>query len=277
LYERSGRTPGSSINYITAHDGFTLNDLVSYRNKHNEANGHRNQDGDDNNLSDNYGVEGHSPDKAIDEVRERQVKNMLATLLLSQGVPMILAGDECRRTQHGNNNAYCQDNDISWFDWRLIRKHRSLRRFVQTLIAFRKAEPAVRHNDFLTGRAPHHGGLPDVSWYNPQGGHIDWNSDTRTLGCLLAASPTPRERGRITHHLFLICHAGFEPIQFTFPEIARAFPWSLFIDTAARSPLDVYPGLDGPPPESLTVTVQSRSMLCYVAPERPRTNSHADA
>jgi isoamylase len=190
LYQPGGRSPYHSINFLTSHDGFPLNDLVSYNHKHNGANGEGNRDGDNNNLSCNCGLEGPSWRSDVAKTRLRQIKNMLATLLLSQGVPMILAGDECRRTQQGNNNAYCQDNEISWFDWRLIRKHRALRRFVQTLIAFRKAEPAVRHNDFLTSvgtmpKAARSTGLPtrgrwDVCWPPLR---LPWNADASRTIC----------------------------------------------------------------------------------------------
>ena len=148
LYEHAGRAPFCSINFITSHDGYTMNDLVSYTEKHNEANGEGNRDGDNNNLSDNYGVEGTSRKKLVENLRQRQIKNMFATLLLSQGVPMLVMGDEVRRTQRGNNNAYCQDNDISWFNWSLIESHPDLFRFVQSLIAFRRGQPSLLREQF---------------------------------------------------------------------------------------------------------------------------------
>ena len=138
LYQASGRRPYHSINFLTSHDGFTLNDLVSYNHKHNDANGEENADGDNNNFSYNYGVEGPTTRRSVELVRQRQIKNMLATLLLSQGVPMLSFGDECRRTQQGNNNAYCQDNAISWFDWRLVEKQERLLRFYKALVDFRR-------------------------------------------------------------------------------------------------------------------------------------------
>jgi len=144
LYEHDGRPPFCSINFITSHDGFTMNDLVSYKEKHNEANGENNCDGDNHNISDNYGAEGPTRKKSINTIRTRQIKNMLTTLLLSQGVPMLVSGDEVRRTQKGNNNAYCQDNDTSWFNWRLVEKHSNLLRFVRSLIHFRRRQPTVR-------------------------------------------------------------------------------------------------------------------------------------
>ena len=266
LYQSNGRKPYHSINFITSHDGFTLNDLVSYNEKHNEANGEGNRDGENNNHSSNYGVEGPTRKKAIELLRQRQVKNMLASLLLSQGVPMILSGDECRRTQRGNNNAYCQDNEISWFNWKLVRKHEPLRRFVQALVTFRKAEPTVRRTDFLTGMPARPGALPDVSWYSAQGGPVDWSSDTRSLICLLAAVPRSSPSAPANHHLLLMFHSGNQPAQFCVPSIARNIHWRLFIDTAARSPRDIYPSLDGPePPADGLITLEGQSLVCYVA------------
>ncbi|MEC9149424.1 MAG: glycogen debranching protein GlgX, partial [Planctomycetota bacterium] len=153
LYQSGGRQPHCSINFVTSHDGFTMNDLVSYREKRNYENGEDNRDGDNNNLSDNYGVEGPTDRKLIDDLRLRQIKNMMATLLLSQGVPMMVAGDEIRRTQNGNNNAYCQDTPVSWFDWDLVGENQELLRFSKALIQFRKMQPAVRRQSFLTGDA----------------------------------------------------------------------------------------------------------------------------
>lgn len=270
LYQPGGRRPYHSINFITSHDGYTLNDLVSYEQKHNEANGEGNRDGENNNLSCNYGCEGPTWRPDIARVRLRQIKNMLATLLLSQGVPMLLFGDECRRTQRGNNNAYCQDNEISWFDWRLVRKHPGLKRFVQALIAFRKAEPAVRRTEFLTGRPVHPDGLPDVSWYAADGGPVDWHADTRSLTCLFAAVPPANGAPSGHHHVLLMCHAGFDPCRFVIPQAVRQLRWRTFLNTAAKSPNDIYPDYDGPPPPPDGVlTLESRSVVCFIAPETP--------
>jgi glycogen operon protein len=266
LYQSGGRNPYHSINFITSHDGFTLNDLVSYNQKHNEANGENNHDGENNNFSCNYGVEGPTPRATIERIRARQIKNMLASLLLSQGVPMLLAGDECRRTQQGNNNAYCQDNAISWFDWKLAEKHEPLRRFCQALIAFRTAEPTVRQTDFLAGRPVRPGGLPDVSWYSPAGAPVDWTCDGYSLTCLLAAVPPRGILEPPNHHLLMMFHAGEFAERFVIPRIVRRLPWRLFIHTAAKSGDDIYPGLNGPaPPSGGVVTLEGRSLVCYVA------------
>jgi len=265
LYQPGGRRPYHSINFITSHDGFTLNDLVSYEQKHNEDNGENNWDGDNNNYSCNYGVEGPSRRKTVDRLRLRHIKNMMATMLLSQGVPMVLAGDECRRTQRGNNNAYCQDNAISWFDWRLTRKNRGLRRFCETLVKFRRAEPTVRQEHFLSGQPKQAGALPDISWYNAQGGGVDWSNGDSSLTCLLAGTRS-KESSLPGHHILMFCHAGEEPREFQIPQIARHFPWRLFLDTAAASPSDIYPNLEGPPPaRNGVVLLESRSMVVYVA------------
>ena len=267
LYLASGRRPYHSINFITSHDGFTLNDLVSYNDKHNDINGEGNRDGDNNNLSCNYGTEGATWRRDINRVRFRQIKNMLGTLLLSQGVPMMLFGDECRRTQRGNNNAYCQDNDISWFDWKLVRKHRTLRRFCEAVAHFRRNEPAVRRENFLTGRPARQGGLPDVSWYGSHGGPVDWNnSEVRSLVCILAAVPRRDAADLVSRNVMMMFHAGFEPLRFVLPGAARDLDWRLFINTGAKAPGDVYPAFDGPPPAADgSFTLDARSLVCFVA------------
>jgi glycogen operon protein len=266
LYEGAGRPPYSSINFVTSHDGFTLNDLVSYRDKHNEANGEGNRDGDNNNYSDNYGVEGPTRRQSIEQLRLRQVKNMLATLLLSQGVPMLAYGDECRRTQRGNNNAYCQDNEISWFDWKLVDKNEGLVRFCRALIKFRRQQPTVRQRTFLTGKPNGNGPLPDVSWYSPLGVAVDWERGQLALTALLTA-PSPKEDlqhlGRDV--LFLINATG-QPVEFILPPVARQTDWRMFIDTSADSPGDAFPELDGPcPPRCQNDTLPNHTFRCYVA------------
>ncbi len=266
LYQPGGRQPYHSINFVTSHDGFTLNDLVSYKKKHNAQNGEENRDGENHNYSFNCGVEGPSRRKSVERIRLRQIKNLLASLLLSQGVPMLLAGDECRRTQRGNNNAYCQDNATGWFDWRLVKKHEGLRRFCQTLIQFRLAEPTVRQESFLTGRPIRPGGLPDVRWYDAQGKPKDWAEEDGSLVCLLAAAPREAKYAPPNHHILLMCHAGQEACPFHLPAAARQIAWRLFVNTAAEPPQDVYPDLDGPePPADGIVSLEPRSLVCYAA------------
>ena len=268
LYQASGRQPYHSINFITSHDGFTLNDLVSYSDKHNEANGEQNFDGESNNYSYNYGAEGPSPRPAVETVRLRQIQNLVASLLLSQGVPMLLAGDECRRTQQGNNNAYCQDNEISWFDWRLVEEHRGLWRFCQALVAFRRSEPTIRQTDFFLGEPRRGGRLPDVSWFGPSGGPIDWTSDSRSLMCLLAAAEPAEPLASPNHDVLLLIHAGTDARHFILPPPARGLPWRLLLNTAAATANDIYPNLDGPPaPGNGVVPMEARSMVVYIAPD----------
>jgi isoamylase len=268
LYQTSGRRPYHSINFITSHDGYTLNDLVSYEQKHNEANGEANRDGDNNNYACNYGVEGPTRKARINELRERQLRNMLATLMLSQGVPMLLMGDECRRTQKGNNNAYCQDNSISWFDWNLPDKHPELFRFTQALIEFRKTQPTVRHASFLSGEARVPGALPDVSWYNVDGGPIDWNHDGHSLTCLLGSWPNTGALRYVARNVLIFIHAGWLEREFTMPPVARQSEWRLFIDTGEPSPKDIYPDHDGPPPPADgKIMLRDRSLVCYVSAE----------
>jgi len=266
LYQANGRRPYHSINFITSHDGFPLNDLVSYNAKHNEANGEGNRDGDNNNFCCNYGHEGLTTRRAIENLRIRQIKNMMATNLLSQGVPMILFGDECRRTQQGNNNAYCQDNAISWFDWRLVQRNDTLIRFVQALIAFRRSEPTTRRTDFLTGQPVQPGGLPDVSWYNPAGGAVDWSHGGNSLMCVLGAVPRRELKDLSNHHLLIVLHSSGASQKFVFPKIVRSYNWRQFVNTGAPSPKDIYPDLNGPTPATdWTVELESRSLVCYIA------------
>ena len=191
---------------------------------------------------------------------------MIASLMLSQGVPMLLFGDECRRTQQGNNNAYCQDNAISWFDWRLIKKNEPLVRFCRSVIEFRRAEPTSRRTDFLTGQPIRPGSLPDASWYDPWGAPIDWSNGGHSLMCIFGAAPRRDVLDPPNHHLMILLHAGGSPQKFVIPKIARAVSWWLFLNTAVPSPQDVYPRLDGPPPPlDWTVDMESRSMMCYIA------------
>jgi glycogen operon protein len=231
LYQSHGHLPLNSINFITAHDGFTLNDLVSYNDKQNHANGEGNQDGINDNLSWNCGVEGETSDVEIERLRDRQVKNFATILLLSQGVPMIVMGDEVRRTQKGNNNAYCQDNAISWFDWSLVDKNRNLFRFWKEMIAFRRRHSTVRRPRFFTGEVNERG-LADVSWHGCQLLNPDWqNTDTRALAFTLGGFD-----GEVDIHVMMNMH--WEAQAFDIPSITDR-QWYLAIDTAQPSPNDI--------------------------------------
>jgi glycogen operon protein len=237
MFNHQGRRPSACVNFVTAHDGFTLNDVVSYNDKHNEANGEDNRDGISNNFSDNHGVEGPTDDEAINRVRARQMRNMLATLLLSQGTPMMLAGDEFGRTQHGNNNAYCQDNEISWLDWNIDARGQSLTRFVQKLTRLRRDYPILRRNRFLSGIYNDELGIKDVTWINANGGEMvdaDWHDATmRCFGMLMdgRAQPTGiRQRGAdIT--VLMVMNAHVDVVGFTLPECPGGIEWQRVIDT----------------------------------------------
>lgn len=240
LYQHDGKRPYASINFISAHDGFTLQDLVSYNDKHNEANGEDNQDGDNNNLSWNCGTEGATDNPDVLALRRRQKRNFLTTLLLSQGVPMISGGDELGRTQQGNNNAYCQDNPISWYDWNIGDEGKTLLEFVTRLIEFRKRHPIFRRPKFFQGRPIRGGGIKDVMWFNASGREMndeEWtNGFARSLGVLLngrtidvrdhAGNPI-----RDDTYLFFF-NAHHESVEFTLPILTRhRVRWALVIDT----------------------------------------------
>jgi isoamylase len=239
LYEDDGRHPFASINFITAHDGFTLRDLVSYNDKHNEANLEDNRDGTDDNRSWNCGVEGETDDPEIRALRTRQQKNFLATLLLSQGTPMLLGGDEFGRSQGGNNNAWCQDNEISWFDWEEVAASSELLEFARELIALRHAHPVFRRRQYLHGTDEEGSGLPDVWWFRPDGRRMtqtDWDDGgTRLLGMFLNGEEivTPDERGgRIVDDSFvLLFNAGHEDAELTLPPRRFGAEWTCELRT----------------------------------------------
>jgi glycogen operon protein len=248
LYGRSGRRPYASINYVASHDGFTLADLVSYNEKHNEANLEDNRDGHNHNLSWNCGVEGPTDDAAIRALRSRQKRNLLATLLLSQGIPMLLAGDEMGRTQLGNNNAYCQDNEISWVRWDLVEEDRNLLALVQRLIGLRRRHPVFRRRHFFQGRPLRGREVKDIVWLKPDGTEMteeEWDQHfARCLGVYLSGVglTDTDARGRpVTDDDFLVLfNAHHEPIAFTLPDLGRG-AWQGVLDTAtesARAPPD---------------------------------------
>ncbi|MBQ2822679.1 MAG: glycogen debranching protein GlgX [Thermoguttaceae bacterium] len=266
LFKPGGRAPYHSINFITSHDGFTLNDLVSYAQKHNEENGEGNRDGDNNGFSQNFGVEGPTDDPILKEIRLRQIKNFMATLLFSQGVPMLLMGDECRRTQSGNNNAYCQNNSLSWFDWELARENAELRRFVSALIEFRRSEPALRRQTFLSGSpGSRESEFPDIAWFRLNGKPFDWtDSSSSTLAFMLAAFPEDSPFG--SRHILVIFRNESTPAHFHFPEHLRHLHWRLFVNTGNASPNDIFPELDGPFIDtSRGIELLPRSFICCTA------------
>jgi isoamylase len=236
-FNHLGRRPWACVNFVTAHDGFTLNDLVTYNDKHNDANGEDNKDGTSDNRSWNCGVEGPTEDAEINALRERQIRNLLATLLFSQGTPMLLAGDEFGRTQQGNNNAYCQDNEISWLDWNIGRKGKSLIRFVQRLTALRQKYPILHRNRFLTGAYDEELDVKDLTWINASGAEMtgpDWqDKQMKCFGMLIdgRAQPTGiRQRGTEAT-LLLVLNAHHDLVEFTLPTHGAGRSWARLVDT----------------------------------------------
>jgi glycogen operon protein len=231
IYQSSGHLPINSVNFINCHDGFTLNDLVSYNEKHNDANGEGNRDGNDTNDSWNCGVEGPTDNPHIEAFRNRQVRNFATILLLSQGVPMFVAGDEVRRTQHGNNNAYCQDNDLSWFDWSLTEKNADLLRFFQQMIAFRKAHAAVHRSRFFTGETNARG-LADLTWHGCLLNAPGWNDpSSHILAYTLAGFGDDAD-------LHVMLNMDSADLDFELP-IVPGRRWHRAVDTSLPSPGDI--------------------------------------
>ena len=240
LYDHSGRKPYASVNFVTAHDGFTLQDMVSYNGKHNEANGEQNRDGSDKNNSWNCGIEGDTEDAAINALRAQQKRNFLATLFFSQGVPMLVAGDEMGRTQHGNNNAYCQDNDISWLNWNLSDSDREFLAFAQRVISLRRRHPVFRRRNFFQGRAIQGSGIKDILWFKPDGSEMneqEWMHDfARCLGVFLGGESMQERdrRGQSTHddNVLLLFNSHHEAIPFSLPVLCEGCFWESVLDTS---------------------------------------------
>ncbi|MFB7501353.1 glycogen debranching protein GlgX [Streptomyces sp. NPDC056161] len=278
LYAHSRRRPRASVNFVTAHDGFTLRDLVSYNDKHNEANGEGNRDGESVNRSWNCGVEGETDDPAVLELRARQQRNFLATLLLSQGIPMLCHGDELGRTQGGNNNAYCQDSEVSWIDWRLTGAQRGLADFTRHVVGLRAAHPVLRRRRFFRGDTATHAGqpLPDLVWLLPDAREMtdrDWQrSDAHSVGVFLngdaIAEHDPYGRRVIDDSFLLLLNSYWEPVGFRLPDATYGERWTTLIDTA-------YP--DGIPDErerkaNTGLRVEARSLVLLSRPSRTPTD-----
>jgi glycogen operon protein len=251
LYQRSGKGPENSLNFVTSHDGFTLNDLVSYKQKHNEENGEYQRDGTDANYSDNCGVEGPSNSADVEALRNRLIKNFLLTLFISRGVPMLLGGDEFRRTQRGNNNAYCQDNAVSWADWSFLEKHTEIHRFARGMIAFRRAHAVVRKPVFYTDA--------DVQWFGPQGTTPAWaDPERKSFACLIL--------GHSEADLFLMFNADTAPSDFFIPAPSGNKVWHLAVDTSRQAPEDLYePGEEPSMGDQVTFRVGPRSSAILLA------------
>jgi glycogen operon protein len=231
IFSKSGKGPQNSINFITCHDGFTLNDLVSFRGKHNEPNGQNNNDGANENFSENYGVEGRTADGAIESIRKRQIKNFLLTLFISQGVPMLLGGDEFRRTQGGNNNAYCQDNETSWYDWDFLKQHKDIFNFTRGMIAFRRSHPILSQEQFYTDA--------QIQWFDPQGEPPNWTSpEAKKLACLIHED---KKRS-----LFFMFNASNDAVDFKLPPAIPGARRRLVVDTSHEIPQDLFAAGKGP-------------------------------
>ena len=274
LYQVNGRRPVASVNFITAHDGFTMNDLVSYNEKHNEANGEGNRDGESNNRSWNCGVEGPTNIPDVNDLRQRQMRNMFATLLFSQGIPMICGGDEVARTQQGNNNAYCQDNEISWTNWHLDKGRKELLAFVSKLIHLRLDHPVLHRRRFFTGREPGDDSnmIPQVEWFDHTGSIMDmddWqNTHAFSMMIYLNGSDIPEVdwygNRMVDNDFILIFNAHYEPIMFTLPDERYGCKWQLVVDT--HNP-------DGPElsyEAGFMITAQSRSFLMLMSDKKPK-------
>ena len=274
LYQVNGRRPVASVNFITAHDGFTMNDLVSYNEKHNEANGEGNRDGESNNRSWNCGVEGPTNIPDVNDLRQRQMRNMFATLLFSQGIPMICGGDEVARTQQGNNNAYCQDNEISWTNWHLDKGRRELLAFVSKLIHLRLDHPVLHRRRFFTGREPGDDSnmIPQVEWFDHTGSIMDmddWqNTHAFSMMIYLNGSDIPEVdwygNRMVDNDFILIFNAHYEPIMFTLPDERYGRKWQLVVDT--HNPNEPALSYEA----GFMITAQSRSFLMLMSAKKPK-------
>ena len=274
LYQVNGRRPVASVNFITAHDGFTMNDLVSYNEKHNEANGEGNRDGESNNRSWNCGVEGPTNIPDVNDLRQRQMRNMFTTLLFSQGIPMICGGDEVARTQQGNNNAYCQDNEISWTNWHLDKGRKELLAFVSKLIHLRLDHPVLHRRRFFTGREPGDDSnmIPQVEWFDHTGSIMDmddWqNTHAFSMMIYLNGSDIPEVdwygNRMVDNDFILIFNAHYEPIMFTLPDERYGRKWQLVVDT--HNPNEPALSYEA----GFMITAQSRSFLMLMSAKKPK-------
>ncbi|MCF8167971.1 MAG: glycogen debranching protein GlgX [Rhodoferax sp.] len=255
IYQWSHHLPQNSVNFIACHDGFTLNDLVCYNEKHNEANGEGNRDGINENLSSNYGMEGPSDDPAVERLRDQQVRNFAAILMLSQGVPMLLMGDEVRRSQNGNNNAYCQDNELNWFDWNLTQKNAHIFRFWKWMINFRKMHPAVHRSRYFTGETNARG-LADITWHGTRPHHPDWSPQSRVLAFTLGGDGAESD-------ILVIMNMYWEPIGFELPQV-EGFPWYRAVDTSKESPYDILEPGNEELTSQISYVAQGRSIAVFI-------------
>jgi isoamylase len=262
MYQMRG--PTASINFITCHDGFTLADLVSYDGKHNEANGEGNRDGSNDNYSWNCGWEGPSDDPGVNALRLRQMKNAMAMLMVSQGVPMILMGDEIGRTQHGNNNAYCLDNAISWVDWTKLDEHSELFRFVRHCIAFRRSHPVLRSRTHFQNRDYVGSGYPDISWHGTRAWYADWSGTSRVLAFLLCGKHA--KGGTVQDdYVYVAMNMYHETLAFEPPGLPEPMRWRVGINTGVPAPEDIWvPGTEPLVGNAEQIWLGGRSVLVLV-------------
>ena len=266
LYLRDGRKPFHSINFITSHDGFTMKDLVSYNSKHNEDNGESNRDGNDNNLSYNYGIEGDNKDPVIKTIREKQIKNFFATMMVSLGTPMLLGGDEIARTQKGNNNAYCQDNEISWYNWSFIEKNKDLFRFVKEMIAFRLRHPGFMRPEFFSGRGGAYKAIPDISWYNEKKENPNWDNIGYFLALRLLGSKADTLADKDDNDFYIMFNSDIDPKPFVLADPPPKKIWWRAVDTGLPSPNDIMtPGSEERLASQKNYSVKARSMVILMS------------
>lgn len=264
LYAWEGRSPATSINFITAHDGFTLMDLVSYNDKHNEANGENNNDGGNDNDSWNCGWEGETDNAGINALRRRQIKNAVAILMVSQGVPMILMGDEAGRTQYGNNNTYCHDNELNWLNWDLLEKNADIFRFFKYCIAFRKAHPVLRNQKHFRHQDYVGSGYADISWHGKQAWYADWSAESRCLAFMLCGKHA--REGTVTDNMIYVAmNMHWEAQWFEIPQLPPDMQWHVFANTGVDSPTDIWePGSEPVLADQHGILLGDRSVVILV-------------
>jgi glycogen operon protein len=264
LYGNS-RSPLHSINFVTCHDGFPLNDLVCYSRKHNEVNGEQNRDGENQNISNNWGIEGSESTEFLEHLRLTMIKNFLSTLFLSQGTPMLLSGDEFRRTQQGNNNAYCQDNEISWLNWSFKDVHSDIFEFTKKLIAFRKNHPSLRHTKFLKGDTAPGFSAPDISWHGVKAFEPDWTPSSNFIACLLCGQYSRFDTSNDDSDIYIAFNSSAYNLTVTLPESPSGLSWKRIIDTSLSSPDDFADVASVKPLFSKYYAMKRRSTIVLVA------------
>lgn len=265
LYAKNSGNPHQSINFITCHDGFPLNDVVSFNHKHNYANGEDNRDGHNHNITYNYGIEGLDSTPFIEKIRKKQIKNFLATLFLSQGVPMLLAGDEFRNTQMGNNNAYCQDNEISWLNWDFKDYNIEVFNFTKKIISFRKAHPILRRKSFFTGRVHKTNKMPDIAWHGIEPYKADWTDKSRLVACTLNGIFAKEDGHEADNDIYMAFNSSLHNYNITLPESPSGKPWKRIIDTSLPFQHDIVDESDGVILEENKYHLKKQSTLVLIS------------